>query len=49
MRVLKTLVTAMDMQNEENSSVAFTVPLGHLAGLNIEELHKFEHEIENLL
>ncbi|WP_456322661.1 transcriptional regulator [Hydrogenimonas sp.] len=46
MRVLKTLVDAMDMQNEENSSLAFTVPLGHVAGLNIQELHKFEEEIK---
>ena len=37
------------MQNDENSSLAFTVPLGHVAGLNIEVLHKFEDEIKNLL
>jgi hypothetical protein len=49
MRVLKALVKEMDMQNDENSSLAFTVPLGHVAGLNIEELHKFENEVKNLL
>ncbi|BDY13696.1 transcriptional regulator [Hydrogenimonas cancrithermarum] len=49
MRVLKALVNEMDMQNDENSSLAFTVPVGHVAGLNIEVLHKFEDEIKNLL
>jgi len=49
MRVLKALVDGMDMNSNENSSHAFTVPLSHVAGLNIEELHKFENEIKNLL
>ena len=48
-RVLKTLVNGMDMQSNDNSSLAFTVPLGHVAGLNIEELQKFENEVKNLL
>ena len=49
MRVLKALVDGMDMQSDKNSSLAFTVPVGHVAGLNIEELHKFEDEVRNLL
>ncbi len=48
-RVMKALKEEMDMQNDENSSMAFTVPLSHVAGLNIEELHKFENEIKQIL
>jgi len=48
-RVLRALVNGMDMKSDKNSSLAFTVPLEHVAGLNIEELHKFENEIRNLL
>ncbi len=49
MRVMKELKEGMDIQSDENSSLAFTVPLGHIAGLNIEELHKFENEIKQIL
>ncbi|WP_457593894.1 transcriptional regulator [Hydrogenimonas sp.] len=48
-RVMKKLKEEMDMQNDENSALAFTVPLSHVAGLNIEELHKFENEIKQIL
>jgi len=48
-RVLRALIDGMDIQNEENNSLAFTIPIDHIAGLNIEELHKFENEIRNLL
>ena len=47
--VMKRLNTRLDIQNSENSAMTFTVPLGHVAGLNIEELHKFEHEVKNVL
>ena len=49
LRVLRALVDGMDIQNDENNSLAFTMPIDHIAGLNIEELHKFENEIRNLL
>ncbi len=49
MRVMKRLKEEMDMQSEDNGSIAFTVPLSHVAGLNIEELHKFENEIKEIL
>ena len=49
MRVMKALKEEMDMQNDENSSLAFTIPVSHVAGLNIEELHKFENEIKEIL
>ncbi len=49
MRVLKALKEGIDMQSDDVNSLAFTVPLGHVAGLNIEELQKFENEIKEIL
>ncbi len=47
--VMKRLRESLDIDNDENSSLAFTIPLGHVAGLNVEELHKFENKIKNIL
>ena len=47
--IMKKLRKGLDIDNSENSSMIFTVPLGHIAGLNIQELHKFENEIKNVL
>ncbi|WP_300361042.1 transcriptional regulator [Hydrogenimonas sp.] len=49
LRVMKALTRALDIESDENSSVIYTMPLGHVAGLNVEELHKFENEVKNLL
>ncbi|WP_300364432.1 transcriptional regulator [Hydrogenimonas sp.] len=48
-KVMKALAKGMEMANEENCSLAYTMPLEHVVGLNVEELHKFEHELKNLL
>jgi len=49
LQVLKSLRNKLDIDSDENSSLLFTMPLGHVAGLNIEELHKFENEIKSTL
>jgi hypothetical protein len=49
MVVMKSLRSAFDIDDSDNSALIFTIPLGHVAGLNIEELHKFESEIKNIL
>ncbi len=49
LQVLKNLREKLDIDSNENSSLLFTMPLGHVAGLNIEELHKFENEIKSTL
>jgi len=46
MKVMKALRLSFDLDNHENSGVAFTMPLSHVAGLNNEELHKFEDDIK---
>ncbi len=47
--VMKALRRAINIDDSENSALIFTLPLGHVAGLNLEELHKFESEIKNIL
>lgn len=49
MKVMKALRTELDLDDPENSSVAFTVPLSHVAGLNNDELYKFEQDIKHIL
>ncbi len=49
MKIMKALRIEFDLDSHENSSLAFTMPLGHVAGLNNDELHKFEQDIKNIL
>ncbi len=46
MKVMKALRESFDLDNPENSGFAFTMPLSHVAGLDTEELHKFEDDIK---
>jgi len=46
MKVMKALRTTFDLDNHENSGLAFTLPLSHVAGLDTKELHKFEDNIK---
>ena len=46
MKVMKALRTTFDLDNHENSGLAFTIPLSHVAGLDTQELHKFEDDIK---
>lgn len=49
MKVMKALRGAFDLDSHENRSLAFTIPLSHVAGLDNDELHKFEKDIKNIL
>jgi hypothetical protein len=49
MQVMKAIRAEFDLDSHENSSLAFTIPLSHVAGLNNDELHQFEHDIKNIL
>lgn len=46
MKVMKALRTTFDLDNPDNSGLTFTIPLSHVAGLDTEELHKFEDNIK---
>ena len=49
MRVMQAIRESFDLDNPDNSGLAFTIPLSHVAGLDTKELHKFEHSIRHLL
>ena len=49
MKVMKALRVKFDLDNHENSGYAFTMPLSHVAGLDTQELHKFEDEIKTMI
>ena len=49
MQVMKSLREEFDIDNPENAGFAFTMPLSHVAGLDTEELHKFEDDIKTML
>jgi hypothetical protein len=46
MKVMKALRKTFDLDNPENSGLAFTLPLTHVAGLDTKELHQFEDNIK---
>lgn len=46
MKVMKALRETFDLDNPENSGLAFILPLSHVAGLDTQELHKFEDNIK---
>jgi len=49
MQVMKALRDEFDLDSHKNSSLAFTMPLSHVAGLNNDELHQFEQDIKHIL
>ena len=49
LKVLKALRDDLKLQEEGNNGIAFTMPISHLAGIDIEELHKFEEEIKETI
>ena len=49
MTVMKSLRKEFDLDNHENNSIAFTMPLSHVAGLNNDELNKFEQDMKHLI
>ncbi|UFH58754.1 transcriptional regulator [Sulfurovum mangrovi] len=49
MKVMRTLREEFDLDNPDNSGMAFTLPLTHVAGLDTNELHQFEDNIKTML
>ncbi|SFV60679.1 Nitrogen regulatory protein P-II [hydrothermal vent metagenome] len=49
LNVMRTIKDEFDFQSQENKGIAFTLPLSHIVGLDIQELHKFENEVKDLL
>ena len=49
MKVMKAIRTKFDLDNAQNGGLVFTLPLSHVAGLDTNELHKFEDDIKSML
>jgi len=49
MKVMKAIREKFDLDNAENAGMTFTIPLSHVAGLDNDELHKFEDNIKTML
>jgi hypothetical protein len=49
LKVMKSLREKFDLDNAENGGMTFTIPLSHVAGLDNDELHKFEENIKTML
>ena len=49
MKIIKTLKKELDLNNPETNGIAFSMPINHVAGMDIEEIHKFEKEIREVI
>ncbi len=49
MKVMRALREEFDLDSHHNIGFTFTFPLSHVAGLDTEELHKFEDDIKCML
>jgi len=49
MKVMKALRVKFDLDNASNAGLLFTLPLSHVAGLDMDELHKFEDNIKSMI
>jgi hypothetical protein len=49
MKVMKAIRVKFNMDTPEGTGMAFTIPLSHVAGLDMDELHKFEDNIKTML
>ena len=49
MKVMRSLRKELDMDDPKTTSMALTMPLSHVAGLDTEELHHFEQDIKHIL
>jgi len=49
MKVMRALRQEFNLDSHENNGFTFTLPLSHVAGLDTEELHKFEDDIKSMI
>ncbi|MEA3418366.1 MAG: transcriptional regulator [Campylobacterota bacterium] len=49
LRVMRAIKKRCDLMSNENSGLAFTLPLSHVVGMDMDEVHKFEDDIRHLL
>ena len=49
MKVMKAIRVKFDLDNAKNAGLVFTLPLSHVAGLDTNEVHKFEDDIKSMI
>lgn len=49
LKVMRELKSRFQLDSPENIGMAFTLPLSHVVGMDLEEVHKFEDDIRQLL
>jgi hypothetical protein len=49
MKVMKAIRKELNLDSATNGGLIFTLPLSHVAGLDTNELHKFEHDIKSMI
>ncbi|MDD2368976.1 hypothetical protein [Sulfuricurvum sp.] len=49
MAVLKALKNEIDFSSKNEFNIAFTLPISHIIGLDIEEIQMFEKEIQETI
>ena len=49
MKVMRAIRETFDFDKHENNGFAFIIPLSHVAGLDVDELHKFENNIKTMI
>ena len=49
MKVMKSIREELNLDSSTNGGLIFTLPLSHVAGLDMNELHKFEHDIKSMI
>jgi len=48
LKVMKALKNELELDSTDNGTI-FTIPLTHVAGMNMDEVHKFEEEVRETL
>jgi hypothetical protein len=49
MKVMKAIRVELGLDSAKNGGLIFTLPLSHVAGLDTNELHKFEDNIKSMI
>lgn len=49
MKVMKALRESLDIDKPDTTGFIFTLPLSHVVGLDIDEIHHFEDDIKTLI
>ncbi len=49
LKVMRTIREKFNLSNSSNNGIAFSFPLSHVVGLDMDEIEKFENDIRHIL